>query len=192
MFNDGKLALNLVQKFLNTEVHYNDVAATSQAASTTPTFVLLNGVQQGDTTVLRTGSSVKCDGIDIAYTVYIGAVALATQLRVLVVMDKQADAAIFSIAQLLNTTDVRSPLVPENQKRFSILHDESIMLSAAGPNNLIKKARLGVNAHIEYNLGNAGTVADINTNSIYLVYFSNQATNTATFDYYSRFWFIDN
>jgi hypothetical protein len=192
VMNDGAMALKLVSKFLNTEIHYNDVAATAAASSSTASFVLLNGISQGDTTVLRTGSSIKADGIDLAYGVYIGTVALATQQRIMVVLDKQTNGAIFTIASLLSATTVYAPAVPEGQKRFAILHDESIMLSSAGPNNIINKVRIPLNNHIEYNLGNAGTVADINTGSIYLIFFSNQAVNTAAFDYYSRFWFIDN
>lgn len=190
--NDGKRALMIINRFLNTEIHYNDVLADTQASSSTASFILLNGILQGDTTLLRTGSSIKCDGIDLSFTLFIGLVAVASQERVMVVMDKQPNGAIFAIGSLLNATTVRSPYVPEGQKRFSVLYDEAFALSSFSNVSTVTKAKIGISTHIEYNLGNAGTVADINSNSIYLIHFSNQAANTVTIDYYSRLWFIDN
>ncbi len=73
------------------------------------------------------------------------------------------------------------------------MYDEVIALSTAGPSNAVRVVSpTGCNFHVEYNNGNAGTIADINSNSLYLVCFSDQATNTPTFQAYVRTWFVDN
>jgi len=185
--------INYVRRFINTEIHYIDVAATSEVSSTTATFVLLNGVTLGDTAILRTGDSIKMDGCSIRYFMSIGGVASLSFERVMIVMDKQSNQAVFPIANLLNATTVVSPYVPESKDRFVVLHDKSYKLALNENFGEIDEANIGVQSHVDYALGaNAGTVADILTNSLYLVHFSNQAVNTVTLTYYVRTWFIDN
>lgn len=185
--------LNYLRRFINTEVHYSDVAVAAAGTSTTPTFNLLNGSQTGDGASNRSGISIKLNRCDLRYILTNNATAVTTFTRIMVIRDNQPNAAIFAIGDLLNATTMVSPYTVSNQMRFVVMYDEVIALSTAGPANSAQvSSPIGCNFHVEYNTGNAGTIADINTNSLYLVYFSNQATDTPTFQAYVRTWFVDN
>ncbi len=185
--------LNLLRRFVNTEVHYSDLAIAAAGTSTTPTFTLLNGSQTGDGVSNRTGISIKLERCDLRFILTNNATAVTTFTRVMVIRDKQPNGAIFAIGDLLVATTPVSPYSDFNQARFVVMYDEVFALSTAGPANASRVvAPSGCNFHVVYNSGNAGTVADINTNSLYLISFSDQATNTPTIQSYVRTWFVDN
>ena len=184
--------INTLRRFINTEVHYTDAVANGQASTTTPSFTLLNGIQTGDTATTRTGISIKCSNISLRYFVYGNASANWISGRILIVQDKQPNGAIFVIGDLLNATTATSPYNVTNQMRFAVLFDDNYVLSFGGNSAIINNLTVACSSHTEYNTGNAGTVADINTNSIYLVHFSDQATNNPAVTWYARYWFIDN
>lgn len=192
----GRQALrdvNALRRFINTEIHNTDAVGNGVASTSTASFVLLNGLTTGDGNSNRTGQSVKGDGIDLKFTVTGNAAATPLFQRVLVVRDKQPNSAIFAIGDLLNATTVTSTYTIGNQMRFDVLYDESFSLVPASDSYaILRNTRINANFHTEYNTNNAGTVADIVTNSIYLIHFSDQAVNNSSFSYYSRYWFIDN
>lgn len=193
--NAGRQALqdiNYLRRFINTETNYTDAVVNGVASSTTATFTLLNGIQLGDTAATRTGQSVKCVKIDLNIAVVGNQSATSILGRILVVMDKQANAATFAVGDLLNATTVTSMFTIGNQMRFSVLYDESYAMNINGNFCFVERKLLNCQSHTEYNTGNAGTVADINTNSIYLIHFTDQATNTPLISFYSRYWFVDN
>ncbi len=193
-YNAGRQALrdiNMLRKFINTEVKCVDVTG-SEASSTTPTFDLLNGMALGNANGQRSGQSVKCQNVDLKILLTISASAATSFERVMVVQDKQCNGAIFAIGSLLNGTNTYSSYVVGGQNRFLVLFDETFALSANGDQVFTKSIRLGTMMHVEYNTGNAGTVADINTNSLYLIHLSDQVTNTVNMQYFSRFWYVDN
>lgn len=193
--NAGRQALqdlNYLRRFINTETNYTDAVVNGVASSTTPTFTLLNGIQLGDTAATRTGQSVKCVKIDLNISVIGNQTATSILGRILVVMDKQPNAAIFAIGDLLNATSVTSMFAIGNQMRFAVLYDESYAMNINGNFCFVERKVINCQSHTEYNTGNSGLVADINTNSIYLLHFSDQATNTPSISFYSRYWFVDN
>ncbi len=184
--------VNLIRKFMNTEVHYSDVNVGSAGISTTPTFTLANGSVTGDDVTNRTGRSVKFENVDLRFILVNNATAVTTFSRILIVRDIQPNAAIFAIGDLLTATTVVAPYNTNNQYRFVVLYDEVICLSTAGPANVSMVVRRPLQFHTEYNSTNGGSIADITTNSLYLVCFSDQATNTPTFQANIRSWFVDN
>ncbi len=183
--------LNLLRKFINTEIHYSDVNLGAAGISTTPTFTLLNGSVTGDDVSNRTGRSVKFENCDLRFILTNNATAVTTYSR-MVIRDKQPNAAIFAIADLITATTVVAPYNTNNQYRFVIEYDEVIPLSTSGQDNVSVVKRLPSQFHTEYNSVNGGTIADITSNSLYLVCFSDQATNTPTFQANIRSWFVDN
>jgi hypothetical protein len=184
--------LNYLRGFINTEIHYLDTASASSASSTTATFVLLNGMVTGDTAITRTGNSIKMVSLDIRSTMTMSVAAATSYNRVLIVLDKQPNAAIFAINLLLNATNPRSPYVVEGQQRFVVLYDKTFCLVINNTQCIIDEAKATANQHVTYNNTNGGGIADINTNSLYLIFFSDQAVNTVDFAYYARLWFVDN
>lgn len=191
----GRQALrdvNTLRRFINTEMHFTDVTA-SVTPTTTPALVLLNGISIGDTASTRTGQSIKMDRSDFRFTLAVNATSVTNFVRIIVVVDKQTNASAMTSADLLVSATVVSPYSFGSQNRFIPLYDETFALHAtAGVGAITKVVGLNTNQHVTYNTGNAGTVADIVTNSVYLIHFSDQATNPPSLLYYNRLWFVDN
>ncbi len=184
--------LNYLRRFINTETNYTDAVQNAQASNTTANFNLINGLSLGDTATTRTGQSVKCVKIDLNFSVIGNQSGTSITGRILVVMDHQSNGAIFLIGDLLNATTPTSMFVVGNQMRFSVLFDESYAININGNFAFTQRKLINCQSHTEFNTGNAGTVADINTNSIYLIHFSDQGVNTPTINWYTRYWFVDN
>jgi hypothetical protein len=184
--------LNSIRRFINTEVHFLDTVQTAVNMTSTPTFVLLNGMAIGDTSITRTGQSIKMDRLDLRFYMTGNITAVQTVSRIIVVLDKQCNGAIFSATSLLNAATAVSPYTVGGQNRFVILYDQTYALSTAGPLNMVQCLTLPANQHVEYNTGTAGDITDINTNSLYLLFLSDQATNVPILTAYLRLWFIDN
>ncbi len=184
--------LNRLRQFINAEIHYLDTVQTAVNITSTTTFVLLNGMQTGDTSITRTGQSIKMDGLDFRWYVTGNVTAVQVAFRLLVVVDKQPNNAIFAIGSLLNTATVVSPYTVGGQSRFVVLYDQTYSLTTAGPLAANACVRIAANQHVEYNTANAGDITDINTNSLYLLMISDQAVNVPIMYGYLRLWFIDN
>jgi len=184
--------INRIRRYINTEFHVIDASSAQANSSTTATFVLLNGCLLGDTVSTRTGQSMKMDRMYLRYYINANAVSIQNILRIMVVLDKQPNSAIFAIGDLLTATTPVAPYTFGSQQRFTVLYDELYALSSTGPGCICYSGTLPTNQHVTYNTGNAGTIADINSNSLYLVHFSDQAANVPTFTFASRVWFVDN
>jgi len=191
----GKQALrdlNYLRTFINTEIHNTDASQAGQASSTTASFNLINGTTTGDAVNNRSGQSIKCNGISLRYYVVGNASANWIAGRVMVVYDKQSNGAIFAIGDLLTATTPVSVRTVGNQMRFLVLYDKNYVLSWNGDSSVIEDVNISCMNHTEYNTGTAATVADIVTGSVYLIHFSDQATNTSAVTWHSRYWFVDN
>ncbi len=183
--------LGYLRRFINTELHFNDVTA-STTSTTTPALVLLNGLSLGDTASTRTGQSIKMDRLDFRFQLAVNATSIVNFVRVLVILDKQTNAAAPTAADLLVASTPLSPYTFGSQNRFVCLYDEVFALSTYGPGALTIASSLGANQHVIYNTGNTGTVADIVSNSLYMMHLSDQVANPPALSYYSRVWFVDN
>jgi hypothetical protein len=181
-----------LKRFINTEIHYLDTVQNTVNVSSTPTFVLLNGMQLGDTSITRTGQSIKMDALDFNVYLVGNSTAGSVTCRIMVVLDKQPNGAIFSIGSLLNAATSTSMYTVGGQLRFHVVFDQSWALSTGGPLTCQFSKRCQLGNHVEYNTGNAGDITDINSNSLYLVFLSDQGTNFPIMYSYWRLWFIDN
>jgi hypothetical protein len=182
---------NWLRQFVNTEIHYNDVTNSTNISSTS-TLVLMNGLTQGDTAITRTGQSIRMNTLDINAYIIGNSTAGQQSVRILLVFDKQPNASAYTSTSLLNSDNTISPYAVGGQNRFIVYMDEMYALSTAGPLNAQFSKRIQLNQHTEYNTGNAGTIADINSGSLYLQFVSDQATNVPILAYYCRLWFVDN
>ncbi len=183
--------LQSLRRFINTEMHFTDVTNTV-SSSNTPTLVLLNGLSLGDTSSTRTGQSIKMDRLDLRFQMSVNTTSVANFIRIIVVVDKQTNASAMTAADLLASNSTFAPYSQGCQMRFIPLYDESFALNSAGPGSIIKCVTLRANQHVMFNTANNGTVADIVSNSLYLIHLSDQSTNTPQLSYYSRLWFVDN
>lgn len=177
-------ASNLI--FLPTANTFVAIAATN----------LLNGVVQGTTAETRIGRKIRMRSLDIRWQLELQTTSVGgSPCRVLVVYDKQANAALPTVVQILNTNDFNSPMLLANSDRFTVLRSfitEPVSVS----NNFSVAGHEFIPMDLEtiYNDTNAGTIADIQTGSIFLLVAQTGQVTTAgpLFQYISRIRFDDN
>jgi len=154
-----------------------DVTGTP-ATDTASGVLLLNGMARGDEIFERNGREVTMKSIQLTCqnNVTTGTGVDQTH-RVLLVYDRQANGAALTAAQVLTAVNVFSPRNLENRRRFKILMDKKLTLNASGEpgSNRVWTYYRRLRHPITFNAGDAGTVADITTGSLYLVVVGNAA-----------------
>jgi len=176
----------------------NDEPSNTLSTSATPTFFLLNGVQQGTAGNQRSGREVKPEGLRLALSSALNSLVSSSLQRFLVVRDNECRGAQFAIADLLqyNTQGIdqlNSPVNFDNRKRFTILLDKVYTMnscSALGTSWGVPfvhsefDLRLGGITHY-YNTS-SGTITDIDSGAIFLVCIGTSAANADSFGFSSR------
>lgn len=153
---------------------------------------LLNGLSLGTSSITRNGQSVKCVGIEFRYNVVYNVLSTAPSLsRVILFIDKQPNAVAPTFTDVY-TNDVNAPRTVSYVDRFTILFDDYITLNFCSDQIVYRHHTFNQNWHEEFNTGNAGTIADITKNSLYIAYFSAAGANFPVLNYYSRYVFTDN
>jgi len=183
--------LAMLKFMINVEKKYSDITF-SNTVSNTLNPQTLNALSQGTSATTRNGQSVKFTSLFMRAYMTMNASATTTQIRFLIFRDRQPNAAGPGTTTILaDNTNILSALQIGNSRRFKILADRIFRLDTNKLNHEFKFFRK-LNFHTEYNTTNGGTVADITTNSLYIIMFSDQATNTPTISFYSRVRFVDN
>lgn len=170
------------------ELNHIDTFFNGSATSATGLITLLNGCVQGDTNLTRDGNEIVMTSIQWRVQ-YISDTDLLTSsfVRHLIIVDRQPNGAAPTLAQVLDssviTNQLHSPYNEDFQKRFKILHDAVYELQpkvVAGftvgtgvttsvlTDRCYESGKRQLNRMVKYN-GNAGTVADIQTNSLYSI-----------------------
>jgi len=109
--------------------------------------------------------------------------------RLLVVRDKQTNGAVFSLTDLLDTATSNANYQGDDHTRYQILLDKrwdlGYVATAAGPTFGASAGvpsysfyfKIPLNHKTQYNNGNAGTVADIDYGSIYMLWIGDVAAS---------------
>jgi len=166
----------------------------STAVSTTGTLTLLNGLAEGDSATTRDGRQVLFKSLQLYVRGTMNGSATNTTCRVIIFLDKQPNETAPTMAALLATTvagGVDAFRNLDNRKRFVILHDSRMVLSTDFPERVHEHYKK-MSLVSQYDSGNAGTIADITSNSLYMLQVSDEATNTPTQIFNVRLRFIDN
>lgn len=163
-----------------------DTTISAMDVNTTGSLQLLNGMQQGAGIGNRVGAQILMRSIQFqGFSEAKITTGTEHQERVLIVYDRQANGAAPTFAQVLSATNAYAPRNLENRKRFKILYDRTFTV---GNRTVASHADFGtvhrfyrkLRHPVEFNSGNAGTIADISSGSIYLLaYGSNAAGVTA-------------
>lgn len=196
------------------ELKYVDNLYSSQVDNT-PDLYLLNVMPAGTNPNNRIGNKVNATSIQFRGTLISNSLALdPTQVRIIVFWDQQANGAAPPIEGsttagtegLLDVTVVTQPIMApysmEAQKRFSILYDKTYTINpqvgvpgdeenSVVPVSLYIKKKIQLSRVVKYDNAAGGTIADIQTNSLYMVAISDRATEVPTFTFGSRFIFKD-
>lgn len=162
---------NIERKFLDTAI-VDDV-------STTASITALNAMNSGTTASNRIGRRILMKSLQVRALIEREdpASTTAEHMRMMVVYDRQANGALPAITDILVTASVEALRNMANVGRFFVLFDEFIDVSTAagGRSQQSFNKFVKFNLPVFYNAGIAGTVADIATGSLLMVYVGNRA-----------------
>jgi hypothetical protein len=141
-------------------------------ADTTGSIALINGIVPGVGFYQRIGRAVQLKNIRINVTSTVTTTTGIDQYqRLIMVIDHQPNAAALAITDVLTSANTIAFKNLINQKRFKILMDERFRLNAAPEpdSTRIWSFDKKLKTVVQFNEGTAGTIADIVTNSVYLI-----------------------
>lgn len=164
-------------------------------AATFTTPVLLNGIVPGSDAGNRIGRKV------IWKTIYLRMVASlaptsvgGAPVRVIIFYDKQANATAAAVTDLLVTDNFVSPNNLNNRDRFVVITDQVMdPISTGDQFSVSMECFKKINLETVFNSGSAGTVGDITSGAIYIMFAQSGAVTTAApgVTYYARLRFDD-
>lgn len=174
----------------------NPAISLPAAGSATATLKLLNGVAQGTTAITRLGRKIVMKSLYINGVVYVAPTSTgATPVRVLVVYDKQSNGTAPVATDVVQEDAITSPMNLGNSSRFEVICDHWIpCVGTAGPQAQPFRIYKKLNHKVEFNAGSAGTIADIQTGSVYVLVWTTNAIGTAALLTFNdtRIRFVDN
>jgi len=203
-FNSGlsltKKVARIEKSIKNNEVKYLFSQFQTITVSITPVVTLLNGMQRGDTIQKRTADKVRLLQFELSGILHTGNNA---NVRIMIVSDKSPEGTAIKLVanspaqnylfagngfatiqpyQMLNFNDTSI------YEEFRIFYDKTFSLDTTSKflEQISIKQKIDVSA--EYKGGDAGTVADITKNALYLVVFgastagATPATTSLQFD----------
>ncbi len=186
----------MVKKLLNVEFKNHDVTfSTATVADGVGSITALTNIAQGDTTLLRDGSSMKVVSVQCKLLLKINASASSSDLRMMIVLDSQTNQAIYTTADLLqsvvNIISVVSPLNLDNKFRFRVLYDKIYNVDTGTSSTRLLKFYKKLDLKIRYDNA-AAAITSLTSNSLSVVFISNEPTNEPTVTGIFRVRFIDN
>lgn len=185
LWKDVKYLKNLI----NTEFKYLDTSAET-GVDDSGTLILLNGMTKGDSINTREGRTLRIKSVQLHININMNTSATRTRLKWALVIDKQVNGAAPNISDIYDNVLLNFRNL-NNRKRFVILKQGLVNTNDDFPER-DKSYYKRLNFKTIYNAGNAGSIADINTNSFYLLLLSDENLNTPTINYTARIRFIDN
>lgn len=185
--------VNYIRGLVNSEMLKQDFSTSSALDIATGVVTHLTAFAIGDDDFNRTGNSIYVRHIYSRGEIVMDSAATSTTVRLMLVQDTQQVGDTSPVVNdIIGGTDnsfkVYRPLNADTVGRFSILYSRNFILNSQRPSvlfNIRKTMRL----HVRYN-GTATT--DIQRNGLYLVAFSNEATNTPDISSITRVSYHDN
>jgi len=201
--NERKRKLNPAHRggLLEGDYKVKDIHLTgTDYLTVTVQTTLLNGIARGDDDGQRNAREIYMKDVGIqGYALNRIASPARTLGRILLVYDRQCNGAALTLAQLIGDappTHINTMFqytLRENRRRFVVLKDWRVNIGVTGTFEAYSLIdwKVDLNLPVEYNSGDAGTVADITTGSLYLVSFGSGVANSASFDLYVRLRYFD-
>jgi len=177
---------------VNVEKHALYTNGNNAVDNTTGVLNCLNLIAQGDLEANRTGDSVMMKMLHLNYKVQINASASHTAFRMILFLYKQPQGATPTIQFPLEAASHVSCYNNDNTGLYTILYDKTINLSIAGvQEKSLSVTRKFYQLHETFD-GTTAAVGDIQTNALWMLMVSDEATNTPTCLWRSELLFIDN
>lgn len=185
--------VSALKGMVNVEYKVKDLVATA-TPSTAGSLSLLNGLTKGDDYNNRDGRQVRWKSIQMYLRSTIHASATNTSIRAIIFIDKQASETAPTVASLLDITTASAVDAfrnLSNRKRYVILCDRRITLNTDFPEKTTRYYKR-IDMKQIFDDTDGGTISDITTNSLYVLFVSDEATNTPNVVHNFRLRFIDN
>ncbi len=197
--SDARKALAMaasLKRLINVEVKNFDVQQTNVTVANSVQIIQLSNIPQGDTTITRDGAQLKMIGYQFNYSITQSSNATsATHFRIMLVLDKQTNQAIYASTDLFEDASgsdaIVSPRNLDNKRRFQVLYDRVHTFSASGSNGVTSKKYISKDILFRYD-ASTPSIADLTQNSLSLVQFSTEDTNTPTITFFGRMRYVDN
>ncbi len=198
VYSDAKRALAIakqVKRMINVEYKIIDTVRTEDVCAVAGFVRPLVLLSQGDGNANRDGNQIKITNIYFKYWIQASSAASASATRVMLVIDKQPNGALFTLAQLLKNVTVidaiNSPLHEDFRRRFRILYDRRHFTDDS--RNQISSGfySKSMQLPIRYS-GTAGDITDLSETNLCLVHLSDEATNEPLLNAFVRILFVDN
>lgn len=166
------------------EVKFTDVSvalATPIALATWTAPQLLNGLANGSDASTRIGRKVTLKSVLVRASVALAPTSVGgSPIRILVVYDKQANATAPAVTDILLADAFTSQNNLSNRDRFVTIFDQvttpvSVQNNFSNEHTMFKR----INMETMFNAGSAGTVGDITSGSVYLLFCQNSGISVA-------------
>ncbi len=184
-----------IKKLLNVEFKFFDTQLTATAIPVIPVITQLTNIPQGDTDQTRDGAQVKLTRLDIKMVVNSHASAVSTEFRVMVVLDKQTNQAIYNATDLLSDVTAGDSIVSalnlDNKYRFRVLYNKVMSFSNVGHNSQYTQISIPLDLRLRFD-ASTPSIADLTSNSLSMLFTSSQATNTPNLSLFARIRYVDN
>ncbi len=188
----AKKALSLV----NVEFKQHNSVLTSGTISDGTGFIQqLTNIAQGDTNLTRDGSSIKIVSIYLKGFVQINSAATQSIVRLMIVLDKQTNQAIYTTADLLHDVTEGDSLVSalnlDNKHRFVVLWDKSFTVDNNNNGIVHFSFFKKCNYPIRYD-NSAAAITSLTSNSLSMVRISNEGVDFPDITSFTRIRYVDN
>ena len=166
------------------EVKFVDNAvslATAIGAATWTTPQLLNGLANGSDASTRVGRKVTLKSVLVRASVALAPTSVGgSPIRILVVYDKQANATAPAVTDILLADAFTSQNNLSNRDRFVTVFDQVTDPLSVQNNFSVNQVMFKrINMETMFNAGSAGTIGDITSGSLYLLFAQNSGITVA-------------
>ena len=188
-----KLARRLA-KVINIETKFFDYSSSSNPSNSGAVEWITN-VTQGNNVSNRIGDSIRAQSLQVTFAVSIHtSEPKNTVVRFLLVKDWENAGATPAVTDIItangSSVNMLSPVNWFNRTRFTIVDDVLMDLDVGGENALVFRKTYKVHNHLRYR-GTAGTAADIAEGNYFILFISDEATNTPQIRFWSRLLYTD-
>lgn len=184
-----------IKRLVNVEYKFHDVTLTLTTVAQTPIITQLTNIPQGDTDISRDGAQVKLVRINVKYLINSHVDALFTQIRCMLVHDRQTNQAIYSATDLLSDITGSDAIVSllnlDNKYRFQVLYNKVHTLSNVGRTSSAHQVSKELSMKLRYD-ASTPSIADLTSSSLSWIFISNHATTSPEVTFFSRVRYIDN
>jgi hypothetical protein len=188
--------LNEIRKFINIEEKYSDTAI-NVSGDQNGTVTCVSQLAQGTNVSNRVGDSVRVQRLSLIGRIAVNsAVTTYSIARVIVFRDMEGQGTAPAMSDVLESVGTsaapRQPYDWLNRKRFSILADWLIPLTAISGGSMVRELSLDIDLakHVLYR-GTTAAAASDGEGSIYVGVVSDEATNTPGLGAVARITYTD-